>query len=205
MEFVMLTKPMLLLTLLLLTGAGDRVLAQEYETSLALKISNSIQKNEPGWKFDRQGIIPNRVVIRWLSEKGHALVSVNLYSSEAEADKALKSGMESWAKGQALKGSKAELRGVGDVAYLLDQKSEAGKALILLKQGKSYVEIFGPSKEDATRFAKDVSVLLPSSGKPTKPPKPARGDGVGLRRTPNFSNEYETSQRSLATAVAGAE
>lgn len=175
----MLTKPRPLLSLVLIMGIGIHVFAQDYETSLAVKIANSIQKNEPGWKFDRQGIIPNRVVIRWLSDKGHALVSVNLYSSDAEADKALKSGMESWAKGQALKGSKAELRGVGDVAYLLDQKSEAGKALILLKQGKNYVEIFGPSREDATRFAKDVSVLLPSSGKSPGHPKVGGGGGAG--------------------------
>jgi len=140
------------------------VRGQEVELSLFDLIAKSIEKTEPGWELNRKAIMPNQVIIRWVSHGRRALVSVALFPSEAEAEAALKSRARLLADMPEKKVTKSEVKGFGAEGYLLKEEGAAG-ANILFRKGIYMVDVFGPSEELARSFARHVSDVIPTSNK----------------------------------------
>ncbi|OLE55742.1 MAG: hypothetical protein AUG51_02090 [Acidobacteria bacterium 13_1_20CM_3_53_8] len=147
---------------LLLSGATLFAVAQDAELSLYTKITDAIKKHEPEWKLNRKAIMPNQVIIRWTSNKGRALVSVALLTSEAEAKQALKSRVDELEDIPESKVSKTKLNEFGDEGYILRNDGVSGVNIIFRKS--VYVaQVFGPSEDVARRFSQHISDLLPTS------------------------------------------
>jgi hypothetical protein len=153
-------------SIVLLAVAGTSFIAsgQESELSLYNKIAAAIGKTEPTFRLDRKAILPNQLVIRWTSEAGRALVSVNWFASEQEARGALKSRITEWEHIPEAKISKRELDDSGDEGYIFKTDGD-NRATIFFKKGIYVAQVVGPSDDTAKTFARKVSDLLPASNK----------------------------------------
>jgi hypothetical protein len=155
----------LLIALLLFSGSSGIASAQEAELSLYKKIVAAIEKAEPKWKQNRKAIMPNQVIIRWVSGQKRALVSVALLASEEDARVRLRARVNLLEHVPEAKVFTSPLNGFGAEGYML--KTDGVKGVeILFRKGDFVVDVFGPSDEIARRFARHMADALPLSDNP---------------------------------------
>jgi len=133
--------------------------------SLVTKIEIITQNKMPKWKLEEKTVYATLLSIRWSSDEGHVLVSLEIAQTVDVSKAEYKRIATEFGKGMDAKVSRTELTDLGDEGYLWSGYNDSGMSRVLFRKGEAVIRVFAPSPEVTKRFAQYVADRIPPVNK----------------------------------------
>lgn len=141
------------LSLLFLMCGSMTVLAQDF-ASLLNKVEKSIKGREPDWKLTKKELKGKEAIYQWESKKSGARLLIFYAASKEEAAEKLRTAMF-----RISVGPDAELKGIGDEAYLWKGHG-SGFGTVRFRKSNVYIDIGAPSVVITESLARSTADLI---------------------------------------------